>query len=55
MNSFLKAKDVQLVEHVDKLIRLITEPPNITLSVLIQLTQCIEAEARTARFDADTW
>ncbi|ARD21185.1 ribosome recycling factor family protein [Shewanella japonica] len=51
-----------LIVHADKLepleaklIRLITENPSITLAELIQQTQCTEVQARTARFEADTW
>ncbi|WP_119967615.1 MULTISPECIES: ribosome recycling factor family protein [Shewanella] len=51
-----------LIVHADKLepleaklIRLITETPSITLAELIQQTQCTEVQARTARFEADTW
>ncbi|GIU50955.1 MULTISPECIES: ribosome recycling factor family protein [Shewanella] len=54
--------ETALLGHADKLepleaklIRLITETPSITLAELIQLTQCTEAQARTARFEADTW
>ena len=51
-----------LIVHADKLepleaklIRLITETPSITLAELIQQTQCTEVQARTARFETDTW
>ena len=57
-----KKIEIALLDHADKLepletklIRLITETPSITLAELIQLTQCTEAQARTARFEADTW
>ncbi|WP_153913955.1 ribosome recycling factor family protein [Shewanella sp. TC10] len=57
-----KKIEIALLDHADKLepleaklIRLITETPSITLAELIQLTQCTEVQARTARFEADTW
>ncbi|MEZ9237439.1 ribosome recycling factor family protein [Shewanella sp. 10N.286.52.A9] len=57
-----KKVSAALIVHADKLepleaklIRLITETPSITLAELIQQTQCTEVQARTARFEADTW
>ncbi|ABZ77879.1 conserved hypothetical protein [Shewanella halifaxensis HAW-EB4] len=54
--------DTALLAHGDKLeplaaklIRLIKQEPNITLTELMHLTDCTQAEARTARFEADTW
>ncbi|QFU24159.1 ribosome recycling factor family protein [Shewanella eurypsychrophilus] len=54
--------ETALLEHTDKLepleaklARLINESPNITLSELIHITDCSLAEARTARFHADSW
>jgi ribosome recycling factor len=51
-----------LLDHSDKLepldaklVRLITDNPNITLAELIHITGCTMTEARTARFDADSW
>ncbi|GGI79529.1 ribosome recycling factor [Shewanella hanedai] len=51
-----------LLDHSDKLepldaklVRLITDNPNITLAELIHITDCTMTEARTARFDADSW
>ncbi|MCJ8304383.1 ribosome recycling factor family protein, partial [Shewanella sp.] len=50
------------LDHTDKLepletklARMITDNPNITLAELIQITDCTTAEARTARFYADSW
>ncbi|MCL1065803.1 ribosome recycling factor family protein [Shewanella olleyana] len=55
-----KKIETALLDHADKLepleaklIRLITETPSITLAELIQLTQCTEAQARTARFEVE--
>ncbi|WP_341274631.1 ribosome recycling factor family protein [Shewanella maritima] len=49
-----------MVPHADKLetievklVRLINASPNLTLAELIAMTQCTEAQARTARFNAD--
>ncbi|GAD79388.1 hypothetical protein VEZ01S_11_00300 [Vibrio ezurae NBRC 102218] len=49
-----------LQQHQDKLEspqqrlkRLLVEDPNMTLSELMELTQCSLVEARRARFDAD--
>ncbi|MCL1060226.1 ribosome recycling factor family protein [Shewanella gelidimarina] len=54
--------ETALLDHADKLepltvklIRLINENPNITLAELIHVTDCTMSEARTARFDADSW
>ncbi|ABV88572.1 ribosome recycling factor family protein [Shewanella pealeana] len=54
--------DAALLSHADKLepleaklVRLIREDPNITLAELMHMTECTQAEARAARFDADTW
>ncbi len=54
--------DTALLNHADKLeplaaklIRLIKQDPNITLAELIHLTDCTQAEARTARFEAEMW
>ncbi len=51
-----------LLDHADKLeplevklVRLITETPNITLAELIHMTDCTLAEARTARSNCDLW
>ncbi|MFT5709266.1 MAG: hypothetical protein ACI9ES_003574 [Oceanospirillaceae bacterium] len=58
----IKKIETALLEHADKLetveaklIRLITQIPSITLSELILLTHCTEAEARVARFEAEGW
>ena len=54
--------ETALLGHADKLetleaklIRLITKTPSITLSKLVFLTHCTEAEARVARFEAEGW
>ena len=54
--------ETALLGHADKLetleaklIRLITQTPSITLSKLVLLTHCTEAEARVARFEAEGW
>jgi len=54
--------ETALLNHTDKLepleaklARLINDNPNITLSELIHTTDCTTVEARTARFNADTW
>lgn len=54
--------ETALLDHADKLepltvklIRLINQNPNITLAELIHVTDCTMSEARTARFDADSW
>ena len=54
--------DTALLDHPDKLepletklARMITDNPNITLAELIHITDCTTAEARTARFYADSW
>ncbi|MBR9728050.1 ribosome recycling factor family protein [Shewanella intestini] len=54
--------DRGLLEHVDKLepledklIRLMTENPSMTLAELMQLTDCDLAQARSARFQVDCW
>jgi len=58
----IKKIENALLGHADKLetleaklIRLITQTPSITLSELILLTHCTEAEARVARFEAEGW
>lgn len=58
----IKKIDTSLLKHADKLepleeklARLITENPNITLSELVHMTDCTIAEARAARFDSDLW
>ncbi|PMG40960.1 ribosome recycling factor family protein [Shewanella sp. 10N.286.52.B9] len=58
----IKKINIALLEHSDKLeplavklVRLLTERPSTTLAELIQSTGCTEAEARVARFDADSW
>ncbi|MFT5704998.1 MAG: ribosome recycling factor [Shewanella sp.] len=58
----IKKIETALLDHADKLeplaaklVRLITDNPNITLAELIHMTDCTLAEARTARFDADFW
>ena len=58
----IRKVDTALLTHADKLeplavklIRLIKQQPNITLAELIHLTDCTQAEARTARFEAETW
>jgi hypothetical protein len=54
--------DTGLLGHADKLEslenklkRLIIQSPNITLSELMQVTDCTVAEARVARFNADLY
>lgn len=51
-----------LLQHADKLepldvklVRLVTANPNLTLSALIELTNCSMSEARQARSHADAW
>ncbi|MDO6677740.1 ribosome recycling factor family protein [Shewanella sp. 4_MG-2023] len=58
----IKKLNIALLEHSDKLeplavklVRLLTERPSTTLAELIQSTGCTEAEARVARFEADSW
>ncbi|GIU24492.1 ribosome recycling factor family protein [Shewanella sp. MBTL60-007] len=58
----IRKVDTALLSHADKLeplaaklVRLIEQDPNITLAELIHLTDCTQAEARTARFEAETW
>jgi hypothetical protein len=58
----IKKIETALLGHADKLetleaklTRLITQTPSITLSELVLLTHCTEAEARVARFEADSW
>jgi hypothetical protein len=58
----IKKIENALLGHADKLetleaklIRLITQTSSITLSELILLTHCTEAEARVARFEAEGW
>ncbi|MCG9731500.1 ribosome recycling factor family protein [Shewanella sp. Isolate13] len=58
----IRKVDTALLSHADKLeplaaklARLIEQDPNITLAELIHLTDCTQAEARTARFEAETW
>ena len=58
----IRKVDTALLNHADKLeplaaklIRLIKQDPNITLAELIHLTDCTQAEARTARFEAEMW
>lgn len=57
-----KKLETALLKHADKLeplpaklARLITENTNITLAELMHLTDCTISEARTARFNTDTW
>jgi ribosome recycling factor len=54
--------DTALLNHGDKLesqeeklARMIAAKPNITLSELMQATECSPAEARLARFKEDAW
>lgn len=54
--------DTGLLDHTDKLepletklARMLTDNPNITLAELIHITDCTTAEARQARFYADSW
>ncbi|QQX82460.1 ribosome recycling factor family protein [Shewanella sp. KX20019] len=58
----IKKIETALLGHADKLeplaeklARLISENPNITLAELVHITDCRMSEARTARFDADLW
>ncbi len=58
----IKKLETALLNHADKLeplpvklARLISENTNITLAELMHLTDCTLSEARTARFDAETW
>lgn len=58
----IRKVDTALLSHGDKLeplaaklVRLIEQDPNITLAELMHLTDCTQAEARTARFEAETW
>jgi hypothetical protein len=58
----IKKIETALLGHADKLetleaklIRLIMQIPSITLSKLVLLTHCTEAEARVARFEAEGW
>jgi hypothetical protein len=61
-NYLIKKIETALLGHADKLetleaklIRLVTQIPSITLSKLVLLTHCTEAEARVARFEAEGW
>ena len=54
--------ETALLDHADKLepleaklARLIAANTNITLTELMHITDCTLAEARTARFQTDTW
>ena len=58
----IKKIETALLGHADKLetleaklTRLITQTPSITLSELVLLTHCTQAEARVARFEAEGW
>ena len=58
----IKKLETALLSHADnleplpaKLARLITENANITLAELMHLTDCTISQARTARFNTDTW
>ena len=62
LHYLIKKIETALLAHADKLesleaklIRLIRQTPSITLSKLILLTHCTEAEARAARFEAEGW
>lgn len=61
-NYLIKKLETGLLKHADKLeplpaklARLISENTNITLAELMHLTDCTLSEARTARFNAETW
>ena len=58
----IKKIETALLGHADKLetleaklIRLNMQTPSITLSELVLLTHCTEAEARVARAEAEGW
>ncbi len=60
LRYLIKKIQTALTHHSDKLepldaklLRLISQNPGITLGELIQKTQCTEAQARIARFNAD--
>ncbi|MGF1717137.1 ribosome recycling factor family protein [Photobacterium chitinilyticum] len=61
MQFLIRKIDERLTEYNDKLEplegrlkRLVLEAPNITLAELMQVTNCSIAEARLARFNADS-
>ncbi|WP_045458746.1 ribosome recycling factor family protein [Vibrio campbellii] len=61
MRFMVNKMEAGLAKHRDKLepleaklIRLIMENPNITLAELMSETNCTIAQARTARFEAET-
>lgn len=45
----------QLEPKSAKLVRLVKQNPSITLAELMHITHCTIAEARTARFNADSF
>lgn len=58
----IKKLETALLNHADKLeplsvklARLIRENDNITLAELMHLTDCTLSEARTARFNSESW
>ncbi|MEF1166655.1 MULTISPECIES: ribosome recycling factor family protein [Vibrio] len=61
MRFMVNKMEAGLAKHSDKLepleaklIRLVMENPNITLAELMSETNCTIAQARTARFEAET-
>lgn len=53
LNLALQLHQDKLESPTDRLKRLLTENPNMTLSELMEMTHCSVAEARRARFDVD--
>ncbi|MDO6687244.1 MULTISPECIES: ribosome recycling factor family protein [unclassified Agarivorans] len=53
LDEQLKAFQEQQEPKHDRLLRLVSEKPNITLNELIEITDCTLAEARLARFESE--
>ncbi|PMO59124.1 ribosome recycling factor [Vibrio breoganii] len=53
LNLALQLHQDKLESPTDRLKRLLTENPNMTLSELTEMTHCSVAEARRARFEVD--
>ncbi|WP_459681572.1 ribosome recycling factor family protein [Vibrio comitans] len=53
LNLALQLHQDKLESPADRLKRLLTENPNMTLSELMEMTHCSVAEARRARFEVD--
>jgi hypothetical protein len=53
LDTQLKSRQELLEPKQDRLLRLVMTRPNITLTELVEITDCTLAEARLARFNAD--